>query len=142
MKRRNTLNTNANSFLSVNNTCVILGLFVSLLYLVFASVAVVFTSVFTGVVLGQLILAELLELVSHRLLQAHRQGAAEALGNRRTWLRLDRPNRTDSIQFPPLKTYCAVDSDHLQPIGGQLHGSAEVSADMWLSGGLVGGQRQ
>lgn len=42
-------------------------------------IAAVFAAVFARVVFGQLILAELLELVSHRLLQAHRQGAAEAL---------------------------------------------------------------
>lgn len=34
---------------------------------------------FACVVLGQLILAELLEFVGHRLLQAHRQRPAEAL---------------------------------------------------------------
>lgn len=50
-----------------------------LLYLGFARVAVVFTAVFAGVVFGQLVLVELLELVSHCLLQAHWQGAAEAL---------------------------------------------------------------
>lgn len=50
-----------------------------LLYLGFAPVVVVFTAVFASVVFGQLVLVELLELVSHRLLQAHWQGAAEAL---------------------------------------------------------------
>lgn len=50
-----------------------------LLYLGFVLVAVVFTAMFACVVLGQLILAELLELVSHCLLQAHWQRAVEAL---------------------------------------------------------------
>lgn len=50
-----------------------------LLYLGFVPLAVVFAAVFAGVVLGQLILAELLELVGHCLLQACWQGAAEAL---------------------------------------------------------------
>lgn len=49
------------------------------LYHGFAPVAVVFAAMFARVVLGQLILAELLELVRHRLLQAGGQGAAEAL---------------------------------------------------------------
>lgn len=50
-----------------------------LLYLGFAPVAVVFTAMFTGVVFGQLILAEFLELVNHCLLQAHGQRAAKTL---------------------------------------------------------------
>lgn len=61
-----------------------------LLYLGFAPVAVVFTAVFASVVFGQLILGELFELVSHCLLQAHWQGAAEALETQYIVLRLDR----------------------------------------------------
>lgn len=49
------------------------------MYLVFVPVAVVFAAVFARVVFGQLVLVELLELVGHGLLQAHGQGAAEAL---------------------------------------------------------------
>lgn len=48
-------------------------------YLAFASVAAVLTAVFACVIFGQLILAELLEFVRHRLLQAHWQRAAETL---------------------------------------------------------------
>lgn len=55
-----------------------------LLHLGFALVAVVFTAVFARVVFGQLILVELLELVHHCLLQAHGQGAAEALETKHT----------------------------------------------------------
>lgn len=50
-----------------------------LLYLRFAPVAVVFAALFTGVVFGQLIFAEILELVNHCLLQAHWQRAAKTL---------------------------------------------------------------
>lgn len=39
-------------------------------------------------------------------------------------------------------SHCAVDPDNFQPIRGQLNGSAEVSAKMWLGGGLIGSQRQ
>lgn len=40
-------------------------------YLGFATLAVVFTAMFASVVFSQLILAEVFELVSHCLLQAH-----------------------------------------------------------------------
>lgn len=39
----------------------------------FATLAVVFTAMFTTVVFGQLVLAEVFELVSHCLLQTHRK---------------------------------------------------------------------
>lgn len=65
-----------------------------LLYLGFAPVAAVLAAVFASIIFGQLILVELLELVSHRLLQAHWQGAAEALETQCIVLRLDRTDRT------------------------------------------------
>lgn len=67
-----------------------------LLYLGFAPVTAVFTAVFTRVVFCQLILVELLELVSHCFLQAHWQGAAEALEKDKKVLRLD---RSDTSRF-------------------------------------------
>ncbi len=110
-------------------------------YLAFGPVAAVFAAVFACVVFGQLILAELLELVSHCLLQAHRQGAAEALETDThcydCFTGLKHPDSTTEA-----KTYCAVDSDDFQPIRGQLHSGTEVSADVWLCGGQIGSQSQ
>lgn len=40
------------------------------------------------------------------------------------------------------QAYFGVDSDYFQPIRGQLHSSAEISADMRLCGDQVGGQSQ
>ena len=64
-------------------------------YLSFATLGAVLTAVFACVVLRQLILAELLELVSHGFLQTHRQGVAEALETQ-SWC-LD---RTVCIRIP------------------------------------------
>lgn len=79
------------------------------MYLCFALVAVVLTAVLACVVFGQLILAELLELVSHRLLQAHRQRAAEALETsdcsvKTDLVHPDRPDRTTDNHYDLL--YC------------------------------------
>lgn len=49
-------------------------------YLVFATFVVVFTAMFASVIFGQLILAEVFELVNHCLLQARWKEVAEALG--------------------------------------------------------------
>lgn len=92
---------------------------------------------FARVVFGQLILAELLELVGHCLLQACWQRVAEALETDKhcqNWTRLNR----QLIRPDERRSHCAVDPDDLQPIRGQLHSGAEVSAQMRLGGGLAG----
>lgn len=87
-------------------------------YLGFA--LVVFAAVFACVVFCQLVLAELLELVSHCLLQAHWQGVAETLETDKQckeWTDLTelmRPGFTG--QQTLTKTYCAVDPHDFQPI--------------------------
>lgn len=77
-----------------------------LLYLCFAPLAAVFTAVFARVVFGQLILAELLELVGHCLLQAHWQRVAEALETDKHCQNWTNLNRTDLTRRETLSLCC------------------------------------
>lgn len=77
-----------------------------LVYLWFAPLAVVFTAMFARVVFGQLVLAELLELVGHCLLQAHWQRVAEALETDKHCQKRTNLNRTDSTRWEMLSLCC------------------------------------
>jgi len=101
------------------------------MYLSFALLLVVFAAVFACVVFGQLILVELLELVSHRFFDTRWQRAAETLekDNNTVKTELKHIDR-HAVQWMLTNTYCAVDSDYFQPIRGQLYSRTEVSADM------------